>query len=115
MGEWTPLATTGLLATVIASITTAIVTILNAKTVNRNAEIANQNARVANEIVNKATDKVDIVDQKADTIIHEVEEIHTLTNSNLTEVTRRLDAALKKISALEKLLRNKPTRKSRNE
>jgi hypothetical protein len=38
---------------------------------------------------------------KADVIIHKAEEIHTLTNSNLTKVSTDLALALKRIESLE--------------
>lgn len=41
---------------------------------------------------------------KSDVIIHKAEEIHTLTNSNLTKVTADLALANKRIEDLEKLV-----------
>jgi septal ring factor EnvC (AmiA/AmiB activator) len=45
-----------------------------------------------------------MTDTKTDSIIRKADEIHTLTNSNLAEVTKTLQVANEKISGLEKLL-----------
>ena len=56
----------------------------------RNARVANKNAVIA---------KAD-----ADTIIQKANQIHTLTNSNLTTVKADLESANKRIESLEGLL-----------
>lgn len=48
--------------------------------------------------------KADETGKKADAIIDKAEEIHVLTNSNLTKVTQALTKANRKISALERLV-----------
>jgi hypothetical protein len=53
-------------------------------------------------ITNAASARV--TDGKTDAIIRRTDEIHTLTNSNLAEVTKTLQVANEKISGLEKLL-----------
>ncbi len=45
-----------------------------------------------------------VTDGKTDSIIRKADEIHTLTNSNLAEVTKTLQVANEKISGLEQLL-----------
>lgn len=47
--------------------------------------------------------------QKSAVIIHKAEEIHTLTNSNLTKVTADLALALRRIETLESYIAGKET------
>lgn len=81
-----PVIIAGALVTIIASITLSVVTISNARAANRHASDASS---------------------KADKIITTTEKIHDDTNSNLSAVTNKLDAALIRIEGLEKLLRKK--------
>lgn len=52
------------------------------------------------EVAAKTDAKVDVTDAKADTIITKATEIHTLTNSNLSQVQARLDVSNKTIENL---------------
>lgn len=55
----------------------------------------------------KATEtgvKVDTIGLKTDSIVTKANDIHALTNSNLTAVTTALQVANEKISGLEKLI-----------
>lgn len=52
------------------------------------------------------SDKADAVNDKANTLIEKTAEIHTLTNSNLTEVRSELREANQKILGMENLVRS---------
>lgn len=82
------------IVTVVAALAAAIVTIINATA----SAADRRDARVGREALIKTTDATN---RKADVLIEKTAEIHTVTNSNLSAVTKNLELALQKISGLE--------------
>jgi cell division protein FtsX len=85
------------IVTVLTALAALIVTVINAKASADERRDARA-SRVRIEATTASTNR------NTDTIIEKAEEIHTLTNSNLTAVTKALKEANEKIAALEKLV-----------
>jgi hypothetical protein len=85
------------IVTVIAALVGGTVTVINATAAARDRETA----RVARAQL-QTTANTAIV--KTDDLLLKAQEIHTLTNSNLSKVTAALDLALQENSSLKKLM-----------
>lgn len=85
------------LVMIIAAVGAAVVSVVNAVAASRDRTEA-RDSRIG------LARTVDSTERKADQIIERAGEIHTLTNSNLSKMTARLDVALAEITGLRALI-----------
>lgn len=86
------------MVTVIAATSGAIVTVVNAVAAAKDRR-AGRESRVSLEQTTHA------VDRKADTLITKAEEIHSVTNGNLSKVQTQLEVAVQQLDAAHQTIR----------